>query len=260
MNKIPLIILFLIVFTTTPMAHAAVSNDRPVILQSVADNEWAPIYYFSGPEQQLQGMMADLLDELFIKELNWEPKTIIRPWARAQMEVKEGDTDFFISIPTEARKEYSIVTKRPIYTFSFTLYTYAEHPKIELIRQIRSIEDLRKLDLLLVSNLGNGWFKANLEEKGIRTRWVAGDEEILNFLALKRADATVEIAASTDHLIKKIGLVDQIIKTEVTFGSSDFFVMVGKKSPFASRMNEINSALQRMHERGTIQKVWSNYN
>jgi polar amino acid transport system substrate-binding protein len=89
---------------------------------------------------------------------------------------------------------------------------------------------------------------------------VPGDEQIVRFLALKRADGMIEVAPSMNHLIEKMGMASQLVQTDVTFGPIDFHIMVSKKSPFASRINEIETALKKLQENGTFQQLWSKYN
>jgi polar amino acid transport system substrate-binding protein len=155
---------------------------------------------------------------------------------------------------------YAVPTRTPFFRLYLNLYTYADHPKEDLIRTVGSVEDLKRLDLVMVSNLGNGWHQTHIEEQGVTTQWVPGDEQIVRFLALKRADGMIEVAPSMNHLIEKMGMASQLVQTDVTFGPIDFHIMVSKKSPFASRINEIETALKKLQENGTFQQLWSKYN
>lgn len=251
------VVLYLLMFMM--MGRVAVADERPIILHSIAEDDWHPIYYYSGPEMRLEGLMAELIEALFVRELGWLPKTRPRPWARAQSEVEDGKTDFFVTIPTEAREEYAVATSIPLFHMQMNLYTYAGHPQLPLIQKVRTVEDIKELGLVLVSNQGNGWHRSNMEEKGVRTQWVRGDEEIIRFLSLKRADAMIDFALTMNHRIQELGLNEQLVQTDVIFGAIDLYVMVGKKSPFASRVEEINAALRRMRERGVFQRLWSKY-
>lgn len=238
---------------------SAAADSRPVIRQAIDDSDWYPFYYYAGPERKLEGLMTEMVNALFVKELGWQLIFAERPWMRAQNEVEEGEADFFITIPTEARSRYALVTGIPLLRLYLNLYTYADHPRLEQLRNVRTAEDIRNLDLVLVSNRGNGWIRANMEEQGVKTQWVAGDEEIIRFLALKRADAMIEVAPAINHRIEEMGLTDSLVKTDVVFGPIDIYVMVGKKSKFALRIDEINSALQRMQAEGVFEKLWSGY-
>lgn len=236
------------------------ANDSPIILQSIQDTDWYPIYYFSGKERRLEGLLIELVDRFFAEELDLQRLAVPRPWARAQREVEEGITDFFISTPTDDRKRYTLTTTIPLFRLYLNLYTYAHHPRLELIKKIRTVEDIKALDLVLVSNYGNGWHKSNIEEQGIFTQWVAGDDEIIRFLAMKRADAMIDVALPMNHRIEQLGLSDKLVKTDVIFGPIDFYIMIGKKSKYASRIDEINRALQRLQDQGVLQQIWSKYN
>ncbi len=251
---------FLIVFCTfILLGNRAVAADRPVILHSISDAEWYPIYSFSDHGQKLEGLLADLVHALFAGELQWQSLPRPRPWARAQREVADGQTDFFVTVPTESRKQYAQVTSIPLFRLYLNLYTYAGHPRLEAIQKIISVEDIKALDLVLVSNNGNGWHKSNMEDKGVKTQWVGGDNEIIRFLSMKRADAMIDVALPMNYRIEKMGLGDRLVRTDVAFGPIEFYVMVGKKSLYASRMNEINDALKRMQDKGILQQIWSKY-
>lgn len=250
--------LFLLVIFLLIGGHAK-ADDRPVILHSVSVADWYPIYHFSESGVQIEGLMADLLKALFIDELQWQPVSVARPWARAQREVAEGETDFFVSVPTKSRKQYALVTSIPLFRLYLNLYTYTDHPRLEAIKNVKTVEDIKSLDLVLVSNNGNGWHKANMEEKGVKTQWVAGDNEIIRFLAMKRADAMIDVALPMNYRITTLGLEDKVVKTDVTFGPIDFYLMVSKKSTYALKLDEINSALERMRDKGKLEQIWSNY-
>ena len=232
----------------------------PTIVQSLNRDDWYPFYYRDAASGRLRGVWIDMLHLLFEKELGWRVRTVRRPWPRAQSEVRSGQTDFLITASTSARRRYALATAAPFFQLRLHLYTYAGHPRIEAIEKIRNVEDVKRLGLTLVSNQGNGWHREHMEERGVKTIYVMGDEQMVRFLALKRADGMVDVAPTMNHLIDRLGLRSRLVETDATFGPIDFYIMVGKKSPFSVKMAEINAALGRLRANGTLARIWEKYN
>jgi len=226
---------------------------------AISDDPWLPFYNHEKGQNKLQGMWAEMFDALFVKELGWDLVYLFRPWSRAQNEVKQGTADLFVSVPTSERLNYTIASDLPFFRLPMQLYTYEGHPRMAEILNIRAAEDIKRLDLLMVSNLGNGWHKANIEDKGVRTHWVKSDEQIMQFLALKRADGAIDAPPSMNLLIKRLGLENQVVLTDVTFGTLEFFLLVGKKSPVVDHLDEINAALAKLLKSGTFQTIYEKY-
>lgn len=193
-----------------------------------------------------------MLDTLFVDKLGWRVRYILRPWKRAQNEVKMGNADGFISIITEERLQYAAPIPTTFCCFPLHLFTWKNHPQLEQMKNISSIDDLVAMNLQLVSNIGNGWYKDNIEKNGVKTIWLPTDAQALQFVSLQRGDGLIDLPSSMENLAANFGIEDRIVDTGVSFGQVDIHLLIGTSSPFAGRIEEIDNAMQTLLKDGTF--------
>lgn len=90
------------------------------------------------------------------------------------------------------------------------LYTYKDHPKLDEIKQIKEVIDIKKLNLKPISNLGNGWHKQNIDIYGIKTLYVKEDENIIQVLEQEINNVLKEMTNEgyMDEMAKKYSLLN----------------------------------------------------
>jgi polar amino acid transport system substrate-binding protein len=209
-------------------------------------------------ESGWKGLFIEITEKIF-DDLGYEVIFEQYPWMRAQQKVKEGDADFTVSIPTAERLEYAFKSDEPILQMYFNIYTYADHPKLYEISKIKTVQDIISLKLKPVTNLGNGWHKENIEEAGVTTFYVPNDENLVQFLALKRADIMIDAPIFMNHLAKKYNLESKIVKTDVLFGPINFHLLVSKNSKYADLMPEINKTINKFVQNGILEQMALRY-
>lgn len=219
---------------------------------------WLPMNY-ENDKGIPSGLYIDILNEVFVNQLGIPLSTRFRPWKRAQVEVRKGITDFLITVATRERLKYSTKSNEPFFLLYLYIYTYANHPLANQIDQIKSPEDIVKLNLTAVTNLGNGWHKSNMEAKGVKTHYVRLEDSALGFLSLKRADIMIDALISTNHLIRKKGLSSKIQLTKARFGPLKMHLLMSNQSPFLKLMPEINEAFKNLQDEGVINEIISRY-
>jgi polar amino acid transport system substrate-binding protein len=207
----------------------------------------------------LKGLYPDILDAVLTKRmgLSWTGTTL--PWKRAQAEVQSGGADILITVPTEERRVYALASDQPVFEAYLHVYTYADHPRILEIRKIKTAEDIRRLGLIPVTNLGNNWHRENIDAIGIKTHYAPADQNIARFLAAKRADIMIDMPFTMNPMIKSLGLTRQIEMTPARFGPIGFHVLVGRKSPFSSSMTALNRAIDQFILDGTRERLSAKY-
>lgn len=216
-------------------------------------------YAYSDEKEVFQGMLREIMDEVFTRELRVEIIAKHYPWARTQKCVENGTADIMVTLPTRERLTYSVATKQPLYSLHFYLYTYVGHNRIQEIGQIKNARDIKKMDLLSVSRLGNGWYKRNIASHGVRTHYITGSKSIFHFLALKRADIAIELAEVSNYMIEQLGLTSKLVMMDAKFGPEHFHILVGKKSRWSHRISEIDFAIKKLNTNGTIDGIVSKY-
>lgn len=219
--------------------------------------DWKPIVMMENG--QAKGLYVEILRELVEVEMGLKLAYRHRPWKRAQFEVESGHADLLVTIPTEARRGYALISKRPVFPLYFQIYTYKDHPKLDQIRKISSIKDIIEQDLTAITNLGNGWHKENVESKGVRTIEVPQDQNIAKVLAVKRADIMIETPVSMNALIRTHELSEKLVLTDVRFGPINMHIMLSKKSPNAHLMKQLDEALDKITANGRLQQLIEPY-
>jgi len=172
-HQVPLIMYHVILIVTiclNILYPVMVRSDEPVQLVYAA-SEWVP--YTSKSEDNLpQGLYIDILESIFEDELGVSFTYLQVPWKRAQYYVEQGEADFIITVATGKRLEYAIASALPVLEIYLHIFTYADHPLKKNIDGIVSKEDIKRLQLTPVTNLGNGWHRDNIDSLGVSTHYV----------------------------------------------------------------------------------------
>ncbi len=201
------------------------------------------------------GLYADILNDVISKRMGLSWNCVLLPWKRAQTEVQSGTADLIITVPTEERLIYSIPSDQPVFETYLHVYTYKGHPKLQEIRRIKSVEDIRRLGLVPVTNLGNNWHRENIDSAGVPTHYAPADDNIARILAAKRADIMIDLPFTMDPMIKSLGLSRQIEMTPARFGPIRFHILVSRKSSFTQSMDALNLAIDRFIQEGTRDRL-----
>ena len=267
LSVIGLVFTVLSLFSVCQSVYAESSQDSfSEVTYSLPEGDWYPIQHKSktsidniGNCAGYEGLYFELLDELFNKQLSIDINCHLLPWKRAQAHVKRGLADFLITVATDERLEYAVKSKQPIFQLYMHVYTYVDHPLIESIKNIKTVQDIVRLGLIPVTNRGNGWHKENIDAYGVPTHYVSLEKDIIKFLAAKRADIVIDAAITTNYKIKQLGLSSKIEFTEVRFGPVDFHLLMSKKSPAIKLMPAIDEAMQSMIDKGKLEKINQKY-
>lgn len=247
--------LWLLSFCLPAGALSAPATSVPTVTLAFSTEPMPPYYAVSNDRQEIEGLWRKMIDTLFIDQLGWHVHYLIRPWQRAQNEVKMGKADAFISIITEERMQYALPISTTFCCFPLHLFTWHGHPKFAQMQKINTVDELAAMNLELVSNIGNGWHKNNIEHNGVKTTWLPTDMQALQFVALRRADGLIDLPSSMSNLMTKLGLEGKIADTGVSFGNVEVHLLIGKTSILANRLAEIDTAMKTLHENGTFAAI-----
>jgi polar amino acid transport system substrate-binding protein len=204
------------------------------------------------------GLLIDVLDEVF-KQLKMPYAVRTFPWARAQATVKAGDADFLVTVPTEERMQYAEASDLPVYLFSMQIVALKDNPRLEEIKKIKSAQDILAMNLVPITNIGNGWHKANIDDLGIHTMYGSKDESSLRMLAARRGDIVIDSATMLTMEIKRLGLTKEIVATGAPFAPLKFHFLISKKSKYLYLLPRINQAIATLTKNGTLEKIAAKY-
>ncbi len=214
---------------------------------------------YLGADGDHRGFFVDIIREALETRLGVPVSMDVYPWARCQYMVKEGLADMMATIPTPERREYAVVVEPPIWIKRYKVYTVAGHPAFRAMGAVRSVEDLKRSGLTVVSYLGNDWSKATLEAAGIVTVCAPSVEGMYRMLLAGRADVVVEDPSLAYSTLRGLGLADQVIQTPGVVEESAFHLMIGDRSPYAGLSGALGRALADMMADGTIDAIMSRY-
>lgn len=204
-----------------------------------------------------RGLYVDVLHEVATKRMGVEVQFQEMPWRRAQLHVRSGNADGFITVITQERLQYTVANSVPIAQTDVGLYTYIEHPRLAQMRNIQRIEQLRGYQLL--TYLGNSWAAENLADMSVD---IGGDSiaKVLQKLAEKRGDLFVHGVEITEFQIRRLNLQERVIRVgNTSLGKVDYHLMLGQHSAFRSRMAEFDQHMRTLYTDGTFQAIWKKY-
>lgn len=248
----------IVLFIMFGIAGGVSAQSSRIIIIASTSEPWIP-FFKADQNGSAEGYMHELLVELLENQMGYEIKYLTRPWRRAQMEVKQGNADLMLTVATDARKQYTLVSDQALMNLSLTFYVHSNHPKMSEIEHIYNVEQIRDAGLRLVTNFGNGWYEQNVLSKGVKTQFVLDEKAILFFVAGKRADGFIENEVSMEYLMERYNMNHRLVKTDLHFGPIPFHLLLSKKSTRPELLDEINQALSDPSVVTALNKIHSKY-
>ncbi|MUM76896.1 transporter substrate-binding domain-containing protein [Pseudodesulfovibrio sp. F-1] len=181
------------------------------------------------------------------------------PWGRCQENVRSGEADAMITVPTAERLEYSRTHDAPFHLKELVVFTRADHPSRFEVEALASIDDILAAGFSVVTYVGNGWNEVNIRSRGIRTYEVPYLKNVWLMLAQGRADIVIEWPGGAWPDIKAQGLAQEIVQTGVVLESMPFHLLVGRDSPHVDLLPRFNETILEMRHDGTIDSILDTY-
>ena len=211
-------------------------------------------YSWMSKDNIATGLEIDILKESIEKRMGIPISIKIQPWKRAQESVKAGIFDAFIAVPTPKRKVYTNVNTEVLAYWGVSVFANVNNPKIEQIKNIKSIDELKNFKL--GSMIGNGWAEKNM--KDMKVHWVVSMKQLLLLLQTQRIDVVADNPAVMNYHIKEMGLYGKIIELK-SFLSLPLHLSIGKKSTYLSILPQFDKTINEMKNDGTLKKIIDKY-
>lgn len=205
------------------------------------------------------GFFHDIVIEAFQRRLGLAVDITEFPWKRCQAMVKNGTADVMITIPTPERLAYAVTHERPIWTKRRILYTYRDHPRMADIDGINGLPAIDTAGYSVVSYLGNGWVESTVKPAGIPVLFATTVNGMYRMLAAQRGDLIIEEERLATRQIRDLGLTGAIVPTRGIASESGFFIMIGKRSPYAALMPRLEATIEKMRAEGQIDRILARY-
>ncbi|GAB1484690.1 hypothetical protein MASR2M78_35080 [Treponema sp.] len=183
----------------------------------------------------------------------------IYPWPRCQAMLKLGQADMMATIPTPDRREYAIVVETPIWIKAYSIFTVPGHPRIADMNAIRSVDDLKRSGLVVLTYSGDEGTKITLEKAGVKVIYASSVEGMYKMLFAGRADLIIEDPVLVKPILEGLGFSNNAYKTTGLIQESAFCLMISKKSSYSSLASTIDRTLKAMWADESIEKIMLRY-
>lgn len=205
------------------------------------------------------GFFVEIIREALEVRMGVPVEMAVYPWLRCQYMVEEGLADMMATIPTAERREYAVVVETPIWINRYMLHTVPGHPAIDAMDRVRSVDDLRRSGLAVISYLGNDWSRTTLERAGVSIVNASSVEGMYRMLLAGRADVAIEDPVLAERTLSALGLSGMLVETDGIVDQSCFHLMLGKRSPRVGLVDELNETLAGMWADGTVEAIMGRY-
>lgn len=245
------LIAFLFISMTTTLAYAECS------LTSTWE-PWEP-YQFQ-KDNEITGLDNDLVKAIFI-EADCKVNFVKRPWARALKEIEAGTIDFASGASMNDERA----------AFAHFSLPYRDETMVLMVRKGDAVKyELKKITDITGYNFQLGvvrdYFygedhKAGLENPEYQKRVNEVKDDIANLkkLAAKRIDGILIDKYTGPYLAKQAGIFDQIEVHPVYINSDNIYLMFSKRTVAPVMVEQINSALDRLKEKGGYDQIVERY-
>ncbi|HBD08590.1 MAG TPA: amino acid ABC transporter substrate-binding protein [Syntrophobacteraceae bacterium] len=218
-----------------------------------------PPFHWVKENGEMAGFFYEIITEALEKRMGMTVVWTEYPWPRCQENIKLGIDDAIITVPTNERADYTVTTKAPFYSKPLNIFTYIDHPRMADIINIRNLTDLRDKNFSVITYIGNGWHKENIQPLGIKTYEASILVSIWKMLAERRGDVVIEWPPGSWPDIQRAGVSDRITDTNITISSMPFHLLLRKSYPKQDILDEFNQTISNMNQDGTMSLILSKF-
>jgi len=205
----------------------------------------------------LRGILVDVIQEVAGKRLHLAVEHTGYPWNRAQMLVRNGEMDAICTIATPERLEYAVAAQEPVVSPRRRIFVRNDNPLLPQIRQVKDLEGLRQLNIVMVSYVGNGWGKANLG--GFNVQEGIDFESALKMIVAKRGDVLIDNSFTMQYSLARTEGGADILMMPADLDQSNFQLLMSKKSPHLGILPAFDAALRKFKRTPQYTKILQQY-
>ncbi len=205
---------------------------------------------------KVQGILIDVLNESLHNRIGIDITHNGYPWARAQLYVKNGEADAFVTVPTPERRTYTIISAEAAISRKATIFTNKGNPAINGLKAVKTVSDLK--DFKQIQYIGNGWAKKTF--KGVDVRWVPTLTDVLHRLTTGNYDYFASASKVVNYNIRELGYQDKLIEIpDVVLSTAAFHLCIRKHSSYIKLIPKFDKTIREMRRDGTLEKIYSKY-
>ncbi|WP_250654933.1 substrate-binding periplasmic protein [Alkalimarinus coralli] len=244
-----------IVFAMT-LPTLAFAENKPF---SVAYNESWPPFSFRNENNEMAGILVDIVKEVFETKLKEPVEFYGYPWKRVQHNVEIGVHDALVTTATEARLAYSNSSSEVVYTLEEKAFInrHSKHKKALSALTLSNISELENYNVC--DMIGNGWANNFYGKYGIEIKRFKDINLCFRNIAFERYDIAIHASAAGLALLKKEQLTDKVEMLPFVFDEVPFPLLVSKKSKHPDILPKFDQAIRVFKQQGGIQKIVDRY-
>lgn len=227
-------------------AFASARAQSPLVLKVAMSEALPPISHATNGEPD--GMLKDILEELFRHVPGYRLEFHTFPWTRAQRLVEVGQMDLMVTFPSNSRKAYAAFSEHSVYTMDYGNLVYdSRNSRAVQLDAVRSFEDLR--GMTFISQEGVAWEDEKVPAYISRYK-VNAPRAMWHMMFQRRAgDFFIMTVEHALYSANRYGYRDQLRMKKVDFIPNslvEFHVGVRKSHPqHAVLMQAIDAAMAR---------------
>lgn len=215
------------------------SARNPSLCMTYADH-YPPISQLQG--RRVGGLIVELLDHVFTRQLKIAAEHYGYPWMRAQHLVKNGTHDALCATATAERLEYAVASQEIVLTQPYRVFVRQDHPDLEAYSRVRSLSELHALNPRVISFTGNGWAGRNLQ--GFDLVEGSSPNIAMGMLVGGRGDVIVENIAVGKHWLRNHRAEAEIRMLDHDLSKTDWQLLINKQSPWLHILPHFDAALR----------------
>ena len=233
-------------------------DDSAPKLLRIAYSEFYP-FHWTDKKGELKGIFHDIITEALENRMGLSLIWTAYPWTRCQEEVKNGNEDAVMTVPTPDRRVYTETHKDPFFVKPLYLYTYAGHSQLAQIKRIKTINDIKEKGFSVVTYSGNGWHKRNIQALAIRTFESPYLANVWQMLAGKRGDLIIEWPGAAVPDITRLKLTHQVLNTGIVLSRMPFHLLIRKGHSQVNDLIRLNEIISELHKSGVVTAITEKY-
>lgn len=235
----------------------------PWISTHAASAPFRLVYFHNYPPfswddgEKMRGLLIDSLTEALEKRMGIPTVHTGYPWKRAQHLVRLNMADAFCTVPTDERRQYTLISGVPTVLATFTLFVKRESPAGLALRHATSLDDLT--GFRVGHYLGSGWAKKNLKGRNLDLQEASTLDAALAMLSVGRVDVVIDTSQVIRYRIKELGMQPKIEELPQILDQAPFSLCIGRESEHAELLPEFEKAMQSVHDDGTYGRLAGAY-
>lgn len=220
-----------------------------------------PPYIMQGDDGRVVGVHADIVREA-LGRLGCRAKFLNRPWARAMLQIQDGELDIMAGVGKSSERETFAWFSQP--TNKALNYLYLSR-NADGRFHFKRLSDMLGTDfrLSVATNADyGGEFTALLKDSQFPRNLhpYATHASAWKMLALDRADGFISDQLTGQYEIEALHLQSDIIKTEIIVNPDDFdYLAISKKHNGKSFADSLNRQISALMADGTYTRILERY-